>query len=140
MSIADTAVLSELASELWSSHTADELKIEFDSLLSTEANACFIIYCGDTAAGFAHCSLRADYVEGSSSSPTGYLEGIYIRQEHRGKGYAKELLRECEKWAAEKGCREFASDCELENGESIAFHNAAGFKEANRIVCFIKEL
>lgn len=137
---ADTTLLSELAAEFWSSHTADELKREFDNLLSTETNACFIVYCGGSAVGFAHCSLRFDYVEGSDSSPTGYLEGIYIRQKHRGKGCAKKLLRECEKWAAEKGCRKFASDCEFENSESITFHNKAGFKETNRIVCFIKEL
>lgn len=30
--------------------------------------------------------------------------------------------------------------CELDNTGSIAFHLAAGFAEANRIVCFIKSM
>ena len=34
----------------------------------------------------------------------------------------------------------FASDCELGNGESLRFHLAMGFREANRVICFTKEL
>ena len=44
------------------------------------------------------------------------------------------------KWAKEKGCNEFASDCELINEDSLKFHMALGFEEANRIICFRKEL
>lgn len=50
------------------------------------------------------------------------------------------LLAACEQWAREKGCQEFASDCELDNRESLRFHLALGFAEANRIVCFRKAL
>ena len=90
--------------------------------------------------GFAQCSLRHDYVEGTSSSPVGYLEGIFVREEYRRRGYGTELLRACEAWAANRGCREFASDCELDNADSFRFHMAAGFLEANRVICFVKEL
>ena len=38
------------------------------------------------AVGFAQCGLRRDYVEGTDSSPVGYLEGIFIKEEYR-KGY-----------------------------------------------------
>ena len=31
------------------------------------------------------------------------------------------------KWAKEKGCNEFASDCELINEDSLKFHMALGF-------------
>jgi aminoglycoside 6'-N-acetyltransferase I len=86
------------------------------------------------------CQLRHDYVEGTKTSPVGYLEGIYVREEYRRSGVAKELLECCEQWAKEKGCTEFASDCELTNEKSIAFHSAAGFSEANRIVCFTKTI
>ena len=41
-------------------------------------------------------------------------------------------------WAKDKGCTEFASDCELTNEDSIRFHTALGFEEANRIMCFRK--
>lgn len=61
-------------------------------------------------------------------------------EEYRHKGYAAQLLAECEKWAREKGCREFASDCELDNADSLNFHLEMGLKETNRIICFKKEL
>jgi len=79
-------------------------------------------------------------VEGTDSSPVGYLEGIFVEEEFRKKGYAKELLASCERWAKEMGCTEFASDCELENTGSLAFHLRMGFMEANRVICFTKKL
>ena len=84
--------------------------------------------------------LRHDYVEGTESRPVGYLEGIYVREEYRNRGYAGELLAECEKWAKQKGCSEFASDCELNNDASLQFHMRVGFTEANRIICFTKRI
>lgn len=52
----------------------------------------------------------------------------------------KELLRNCQKWAREQGCAEFASDCEIGNESSLRFHLSMGFEEANRIVCFTKKI
>ena len=63
-----------------------------------------------------------------------------MKEEFRHKGFAKEILSECEKWTKEKGCTEFASDCELDNEDSLRFHMAMGFIEAGRIICFKKEL
>ena len=63
-----------------------------------------------------------------------------IKDEYRNSGFAKELLQECEKWAKEKGCQEFASDCELTNITSLKFHLAVGFEETNRIICFKKKI
>ena len=50
------------------------------------------------------------------------------------------LLRECESWAGQQGCAEFASDCELFSHSSLGFHLRSGFTEANRIICFTKRL
>ena len=33
--------------------------------------------------GFAQCGLRFDYVEGTDSSPVGYLEGIFVLEEYK---------------------------------------------------------
>lgn len=52
--------------------------------------------------GFAQCGLRHDYVEGTESSPVGYLEEIFIREDYRKNRYARDLLAECEKWAKQK--------------------------------------
>jgi aminoglycoside 6'-N-acetyltransferase I len=102
--------------------------------------AFFLAYAEETAVGFAQCQLRYDYVEGTDFSPVGYLEGIYVAEACRKHGVARELLSACETWAKSKGCTEFASDCELDNTQSLEFHLNVGFEEANRIICFTKKL
>ena len=69
-----------------------------------------------------------------------FWEGIYVREDFRRRGVARELLAACEQWARKQGCREFASDCDLTNRESERFHRALGFGEAGRISCFVKKL
>ena len=66
--------------------------------------------------------------------------GIFVSPAYRRGGVAQKLTEACENWAKSMGCREFASDCEIENAESIAFHRRTGFSEVNRIVCFLKKL
>ena len=136
----DLSSAAELAALLWPEAGKEELEQEFRDLLKDGGCALFLASEGGRDIGFAQCQLRHDYVEGTDSSPVGYLEGIYVREDSRRRGTARALLRRCEDWAARLGCREFASDCELENGESLAFHLTNGFREANRIICFTKPL
>lgn len=138
--INDSLILAGLAIQMWDSHTVEELETEFKETLVSDSVAFFIKYVENKPVGFAQCGLRTDYVEGTESSPVGYLEGIFIEEEYRLKGYAKELLSACEKWAKETGCSEFASDCELDNETSLKFHMSMGFEEANRIICFRKDI
>ena len=136
----EVGILADLAVLMWDGNSVNELIAEFSETISNGKSQFFLKYENDTPIGFAQCQLRCDYVEGTSTSPVGYLEGIFIKEEYRRKGYAKELLAECEAWAREKGCREFASDCEIDNADSFHFHKAMNFTEANRIICFAKAL
>lgn len=136
----DCTIIAEMANKMWKKHTVEELIKEFEYIISLKESAIFLLFINNNPAGFAQCQLRHDYVEGTNSSPVGYLEGIFIEKEFRHKGYAKDLLNECEKWAKDMGCSEFASDCELDNMASLAFHLSMGFAEANRIICFTKKL
>ena len=138
--IKDLAILAELACQLWPDHTIDEMRAEYADMIAKPDAAFFLAYVQETAVGFAQCQLRCDYVEGTDSSPVGYLEGIYVAEEHRKGGIAKALLAASESWAKSRGCTEFASDCELTNTESRMFHRSVGFAEANRIICFVKRL
>ena len=133
------AQVAALACELWPDNRPEGLLAEWKASAPGEL-AVFLAVEDGAPAGFAQCQLRHDYVEGTETSPVGYLEGIYVRERHRGRGMARALLSACEGWAAERGCGEFASDCELGNTDSIAFHLGAGFAEANRVVCFVKPL
>lgn len=135
----DIPAVAALAGRLFAG-PAEEHAREFETLLSSKRCAVFLLLVEEQPTGFAQCQLRRDYVEGTDSSPVGYLEGIYILPEYRRQGFARQLLARCEQWAASMGCTEFASDCELDNGGSLAFHLKAGFVEANRIICFTKKL
>ena len=125
--------IANLAITMWNTHTIEELVKEFYDILNNKESAIFIACVEDNKIGFAQCGLRHDYVEGTKSSPVGYLEGIFVKEEYRNKGYAKALLDMCEKWAKAQGCLEFASDCELENVTSLKFHLRMGFEETNRL-------
>ena len=139
-SIAEMDLVTLLALKLWPEHDYAELAIELNEIASQEDAAFFLAYDGQQTAGFAQCQLRYDYVEGTESSPVGYLEGIFVARPCRNRGYARALLAACQDWARARGCTEFASDCELTNSESLAFHLRMGFLEANRIICFTKRL
>lgn len=136
----DSQILAELAIKMWSDSTFDDLESDFAQTIADKNAICFLKYAEGIPAGFAQCQLRYDYVEGTQTSPVGYLEGIFIEPSFRQMGFAKELLKACESWAKEKGCSEFASDCELDNTDSFIFHMSTGFEEANRIICFRKTL
>jgi aminoglycoside 6'-N-acetyltransferase I len=138
--IEDAKVLTDLAIRMWTDHVPEDLTEAFRQLAMNDDAVCFIKSVDDKPIGFAQCQLRHDYVEGTESSPVGYLEGVFVSEGYRKKGYAAELLSECEKWAKERGCTEFASDCELTNTDSLMFHLKLGFLEANRIICFTKKL
>ena len=140
MQASDIDALVDLALALWPDHIREELASEFAPLLAAKDAAIFGLWQDGRWEAFAQCQLRHDYVEGCETSQVGYLEGIYVREHLRGRGVAKALLAACQVWAKEKGCREFASDCELSNEDSLRFHLAAGFREAGRIICFIKQL
>lgn len=140
MSRFDVAEAAALALLLWPNHSADELRDAFEALANAEDAAVFLAYSEERAVGFAQCGLRRDYVEGTSGSPVGYLEGIFVREECRGQGAASALLEECRAWSRRMGCSEFASDCELTNTASLQFHLRSGFSEANRIICFVQKL
>jgi aminoglycoside 6'-N-acetyltransferase I len=136
----DAEAAANLALMLWPGHTLEEFIQDMKQLIAQPDSAVILFYQEDKAIGFAQCQLRYDYVEGTSSSPVGYLEGLYVKEAFRKQGVAKNLVAFCEHWAKQKGCREFASDCELGNEESLETHLKLGFTEANRIICFTKKL
>lgn len=136
----DLNSLSLLAIKLWDNNDINNLKLEFENIVNNENNVIYLYSIDNKIVGFAQCQLRFDYVEGTENSPVAYLEGIYVEEEYRLRGIAKALIKECEKWAINKSVKEFASDCELINKESLLFHLNMGFKEANRIICFVKKI
>jgi Acetyltransferases len=138
--IEDSKMVAELFHNMWRGSDINDLQTELLAKITTNESEIFIAYNDDIPVGVAQCGLRKDYVEGTSSTPVGYLEGIYVIEKFRNNGIAAMLCKECEAWALTIGCKEFASDCELNNRESLEFHLSVGFTEANRIICFAKKI
>ena len=92
------------------------------------------------ADGLAEAAIRTDYVNGATSSPVAFVEGLYVRPAARRRGLAKALVKAVEHWARERGCSELASDAPLDNLRSHAMHRGLGFEETERVVFFRKLL
>lgn len=132
--------LIEMGVDLWKEdYTAEKLKSIFSDILNSNKYKVLLYSLNEIIAAFIMLSIRTDYVEGSESSPTGYIEGIYVKQEFRKGGIAKKLFIEGEKWLKEKGCKQVGSDAYIDNKVSYDFHTAIGFKEAGKLVAFIKD-
>lgn len=143
MTIEDTSLdnlkeLATLKTELWPDSNFDEELGNCERLLLSVNEACFLARLDDKYVGFIQLSLRTDYVEGASTSPVAYVEGLYVRPDCRKAGAARALIEFGLAWGKEMGCIEYASDAEWQNEPSIGFHKHLGFEEVGRTVHFIK--
>ena len=132
----------DLRLALWSDATADDHRAYMAMALSQpERFLQLIVYDQDRRPlGFIEGSIRSDYVNGTESSPVGFVEGVYVIPERRRHGLARLLFDAIAGWARARGCRELASDALLENEASQRAHRALGFRETERVVYFAKRL
>ncbi len=129
-----------LALLLWPENNYETLEKEFGEIINSESEDVYFAKSKDDYIGFVHVACKSDYVNGAKTSPVGYIEGIFIKDEFRNQGIAKKLIRLSEKWSKEKGCTEMGSDVLIDNPSSMKFHEKVGFKEVERVVCYIKAI
>lgn len=131
----------KLRKQLWLRCTNERHMFEMKDYISSESKCAFLaVHEKESFIGFCECALRHDYVEGSSTSPTAYLEGIFVMKQFRKLGIAKKLIEHAENWSKRHGCREIGSDTEISNQASIDMHIRLGFAEKSRIVHFLKPI
>ncbi|WP_050548644.1 aminoglycoside 6'-N-acetyltransferase [Pseudomonas sp. GM84] len=137
-----TAGWLELRSALWPNCSVDEHLTEMADIARNEQSLVAFLALDELgrARGLAEASVRHDYVNGTTTSPVAFLEGIYVIPSARGQGVARQLIAAVEQWAADKGCEELASDAALDNHNSHLMHTALGFTETERVVYFLKSL
>jgi GNAT superfamily N-acetyltransferase len=77
------------------------------------------------------------------------IKRMYVAPSERGKGIASMILKELEKWAAEKNCHSCILETGLRQPEAISLYKKNGYlsipnygqyKNMDNSVCFIKEL
>jgi aminoglycoside 6'-N-acetyltransferase I len=131
-----------LRQQLWPHCSLARHLTKMSELVAAPARfAQFIEYDGTGAPiALVEASLRADHVNGTTSSPVGFLEGLYVVPAVRRRGVARALVAFVERWAVDAGCTEFAADAILDNVQSHRIHLALGFRETQRVVFFKKLL
>jgi aminoglycoside 6'-N-acetyltransferase I len=142
----DCEALTRMRAQLWPTGPVEEHKRELMAVLAGKAgsNAALTIFiweAGDgTLAGFMEVRLRSHADGCDESRPVGYVEGWFVKEEFRRRGIGGELLKAAEDWAREQGCKEMASDAEIENDVSQRAHEAFGFKAGSRVITYRKDL
>jgi aminoglycoside 6'-N-acetyltransferase I len=130
----------ELRQALWP-RAEDEHRAEAQAALASPDAITFLARDDQgRAIGFAEATLRRDYVNGCTTSPVGFLEGIYVKEPNRKQGVARALVQAAEEWTRGRDCSELASDAWIDDSNSHNMHAALGFSETERVVYFRKNL
>ncbi len=142
---ADLEALVSLRSRLWPEGTAAEHRDELRAILAgrpptTLPLVLFVAELDGAVAGFVEVGLRS-YAEGCDESRLcACIEGWYVDAPARRRGLGRALIDQAVAWARQQGCRDLASDAELDNEASQAAHLALGFAEVERSVHYHKTL
>jgi aminoglycoside 6'-N-acetyltransferase I len=136
----DFAEWLRLRTTLWPECSAHQHELEMGSVLADSDRASVFVAAGEHGlAGFVEVVMRP-WAEGCDTTPIGYVEGLYVEPEARGAGVARALLRAAEAWAADRGCREMASDTPVDNDASRAVHKSLGYEEGEVLIHFHKRI
>ena len=101
---------------------ADEATLE-EWLFDKQKAEVIVVLEDDEEVGFALCFHNFSSFLGRAGI---YLEDLYVRPEHRGKGYGKALLRKLASIAVERGCGRLEWWCLDWNKPSIDFYLSLG--------------
>ena len=125
---------------LFPEHTDSEMRGYYTEILESEKEIGLLYEKDGKYIGYMNLSIRSDYVNGTDTSPVAFIEAIYVLPEYRKQGIAREFVGYAEQFARQRGLRQLASDCLIENQMSENFHKSCGFIEKERVICFVKDV
>ncbi len=108
-------------------------------LASRDRKCLFVRAPNRDIVGFLEVSLR-NLVDGCLGGPVGYIEGVYLVPEYRGLGLGGALTDAAAAWFASRGCRDMATDTEIDNEDAQKFWSELGFEETWRVVQYRKPI
>jgi aminoglycoside 6'-N-acetyltransferase I len=125
---------------LWDDCPVDEQEREMDEYLRDERNQVMLAERPEGGlCGFIETSIHP-WAVGCNHHPVAYIEAWYVDANRRRQGIGRALVQAAEAWAQSHGCRQIASDTQLENLVSQRAHRALGYEETYRLVYFKKDL
>ena len=129
---ADLLSLSRMTRKMWPDAKTSEIFVPKHHFYVAEQAGKLI--------AFIMLNARQDYVPGSSRSPVGYIEGIFVEKNWRKKNVGRLLVKAAEEWCREKGLNELGSDVKPGNKISQKFHSRVGFTREELVVPYIKKV
>ncbi len=125
---------------LWPEVGAANLSDEMDQILQDALAPVFVLERPEgRLGGFVEAGTRK-FAEGCLTTPVGYIEGWFVDEDLRGRGFGHQLVAAAEDWARSQGLKEMGSDTWLDNEVSIRAHLAIGYHETERVIHFAKTL
>jgi aminoglycoside 6'-N-acetyltransferase I len=140
----DWRQLAAMRALLWPDASEQEHLAELEAGQSNLGQLAVVALVADDERGalfgFLEVGLRSHADGCDTRRPVGFVEGWFVREEHRGKGVGRELMHAAEEWARAQGCHEMASDALIDNAGSERAHTALGFEIVDRCIHFRKAL
>jgi aminoglycoside 6'-N-acetyltransferase I len=121
-------------------HSYTDMVRECEHFLQTGAVTGFLYCFQDDYVGFVNVSLRPDTTGAGAKPPAGFVETIFVREDHRRYGFGRELICAAEQYCAANGCRQLSSDTVADNIGSQKFHEACGFGVKGRVIFYAKDI
>jgi len=129
-----------MAMKLWKDESKKALTKELLEVAQSKKDQVFFAVDKEKVVAFVQVSIRKEHVQGATSFPVGYIEGLYVKPTFRKQGIARQLVKKGEAWASKKGCQQMGSDTWEWNKSSIAFHQKVGYQVENTLVHFLKKI
>lgn len=142
----DAAQLGRLRAALWPDGSAEHHEAEVAATIAGRAPGSMplIDLVAETAdgaiLGFVEVGLRSHANGCDPAHTVGFIEGWYVSEHCRRLGIGRQLVGAAEEWARAQGCREMASDTQIENRLSQRAHQALGYVVVDRCVNYRKQL
>lgn len=108
----DASAWEKMRRELWPDGAADhgpEIASFFAGTLKELAAVLMAENPSGEIVGFAELFIRTD-LAGFEGTRVGYVEGLYVLPEVRGRGVVRKLLQASRSWAYQQNCDAFVSD------------------------------
>ena len=125
-----------LSRKLYPYLSYQEMWEECEAFLKNGEEVGFLYQLDGEYVAFMNLSIKHDYVNGTETSPVVFLEGIYVEEGYRKRGIARELVQFAVQYTLNQGLKELASDSLIDNEVGQAFHEAVGFIEQERVICY----
>jgi ribosomal protein S18 acetylase RimI-like enzyme len=123
-------VLNELKGDIYNPVAFPKYFI--DSMIKSHESDYILIEDDNKVVGYALIEQReSPYTEYSAfvEDHFAYIYELVVLPEYRDKGYGKQIVKEAEKWAKDRGLSSIELNCLSNNYDAKAFYEKTGFGE-----------